>query len=289
MNNEEYRKLKETDYIKLLRTIIQVGEANKGLEAGSDDRILDAEGLLLKFFGHASSLLYLSRSTTIQDIFPDIPISFFDPGSINILARAALETFLVFHYIFIAPQSETEKDFRYVSWVYAGLLERQKYPVHSPQGKQKLQSEKQGIDLLKEKLQRNAYFRKLPSKQQDGLLRHGKWRFSSWKDIALSAGLNEATAKGFYNFLCGYAHANYISILQIRQAENANDQKHLFAAAINLVMIAMANMIRSYCNLFPKSKNAIQEKDAAQIVENWVFVGQKSAEDIEIDWSKVDL
>lgn len=120
---------KAQEYIKLLEILGRVAEANKGVVAGADDRILDAEGLLLKFFWHAASALYLFRSTTL----PDIRASFFDSASINVLGRAALETFLVFHYVFTAPTSENEKDFRYVSWTLAGLLERQKFPVQSPQ------------------------------------------------------------------------------------------------------------------------------------------------------------
>jgi len=122
---------KEREYIKLLEILIRVAEANKGQVAGIDDRILDAEGLLLKFFGHTASFLYLYKSTTL----PDIHVSFFDSASIDVLARAALETLLVFHYVFEAPTSEEEKDFRYIAWSLAGLLERQNFPAQSPKGK----------------------------------------------------------------------------------------------------------------------------------------------------------
>lgn len=47
----------EQEYIKLPTVLIQVGEANKGLLAGGDDRILDAEGLAQKALFHASSVL----------------------------------------------------------------------------------------------------------------------------------------------------------------------------------------------------------------------------------------
>ena len=33
----------------------------------------------------------------------------------------------VFHYVFNVPSSEEDKDFRYFSWVYSGLLERQNF------------------------------------------------------------------------------------------------------------------------------------------------------------------
>ena len=102
-------KLKECQ--KILELLISVIEANRDLQAGEDDRILDAEGLARKFFYHASSAIFLYRGTKI----PELKISFVDPASINVLGRAGLETFLIFHHIFITPQSKAHKDFRYHS------------------------------------------------------------------------------------------------------------------------------------------------------------------------------
>jgi hypothetical protein len=45
---------REEEYLRLLKILIAVAEANKGVAAEADDRVLDAEGLLLKFFGHAA-------------------------------------------------------------------------------------------------------------------------------------------------------------------------------------------------------------------------------------------
>jgi hypothetical protein len=129
---------KEKEYLKLLETLIKVIEANKGVPAGPDDRVLDAEGLALKFFGHACSAIYLYTGTTV----PEIMASLFDVGSINVLGRAALETFLVFHYVFVDPSSDQERDLRYLSWLLAGLLERQEFPVQSLEGKELLSAEK---------------------------------------------------------------------------------------------------------------------------------------------------
>jgi len=96
----------QEDYIKLLETLIKVAEANKGTALGEDDRLLEAEGLCKKFIGHSASSLYLFGSTTLPGVkVTDRGIGFFDPGSINVLGRAALESFLVFHYVFVEPRS----------------------------------------------------------------------------------------------------------------------------------------------------------------------------------------
>lgn len=275
----------EEEYIRLLAALLHVGEASKGLPAGEDNRILDAEGLAQKCVLHASSALYLLRSTTL----PEIGASFFDPASVNVLGRATLEAFLVFHYVFVMPSSESEKDFRYFSWVLADLLERQNYPVQSPKGKKLLEDESKQIHSLKTKLQNNPCFRKLTPKQQKRLLNDGVWRFSGWTEIALSAGLNQTHANAFYRHLCSYAHAGSLSVLQLRQAQTAETQRSLCAATIGVVMITMAYMARAYCAVFPKSQVALQQNQcAALLVDQWIQIGATSLNEVSIDWEAID-
>ena len=167
----------QEDYIKLLETLIKVAEANKGTALGEDDRFLDAEGLCKKFFGHATSALYLFRSTTLPSIkVTDRGISFFDPGSINVLGRAALEAFLVFHYVFVEPRSDDEKDFRYYSWLRASYIDRQKFPSRPEEGKKQLTDDKKIIDASKEKINNNSFFKQLDEKKKKKLLEKGQWR-----------------------------------------------------------------------------------------------------------------
>ena len=277
----------QEDYIKLLETLIKVAEANKGTALGEDDRLLDAEGLCKKFFGHATSALYLFRSTTLPSIkVTDRGISFFDPGSINVLGRAALESFLVFHYVFVEPRSDDEKDFRYFLWLHASYINRQKCPSRYEEGKKQLNDEKKIIADLKEKINNNSIFQQLDQKKQEKLLKEmekGKWRFqwqngqwkpASWTSIGVSAGLSEIIVKQFYGHLCAYAHSGCQSAQQVGNAETAETQKALCVATMELIMIAMANTIKVYCQMFEKSKDVIQkDEDAKKLIDRWVHIG----------------
>lgn len=274
---------KEKDYLELLRILIAVAEANKG---EADDRILDAEGLLLKFFYHAASAVYLYRSTTL----PDIKASFFDTASINVLCRAALETLYIFHYVFTSPSSEEEEDFRYFSWLYSGLLEKQDFSIRSPWGEKQLEREKGIIQSLREKIENSPCFKQLSPKQQKQLLEKGKWRLESWTKIGLSIGLNDSHANEFYSYLCGYAHSGNISVLQVREADTAKSQQTLCAATMGVLTIAMAYMIKVYCKLFEKSASVLNQNDEmASVVNFWVEIGATSLEGIEIDWEKAGV
>lgn len=263
----------EKDYIKLLEILIKVADANKGVTQGEDDRFLDAEGLCKKFMGHAASALYLFGSTTLPNIkVTDRGISFF--GSINVLGRATLESFLVFHYVFIEPRSDDEKDLRYYLWLLASCLDRQKFPTPSEDGKKQLNNEKKTIDALKEKINNNSVFKQLDEKKKKKLLEKGQWRLQSWTDIGLSAGLSEILAKHFYSFLCIYAHSGCQSAQQVGNAETEETQKAFCVATMKLIMIAMANMIKAYCQVFEKSKEVIQkDEDAKKLIDLWIRIG----------------
>lgn len=109
----------------------------------------------------------------------------------------------------------------------------------------------------------------------------GEWRLLSWTKIARSAGLHDINAKAAYSYLCGYAHAGNLSILQLRQADTAEYQRSLCASSMNLVLIAMANLVKSYCGLFPQAMARLErEPRRGTLVEVWVGVGRSAPQDV---------
>lgn len=275
MNNEQ-------DYLKLLDLLFRVVEANRGPLNGIDEKFLYAEGLATKFFLHAASILYLSRQTNIPDL-PSVRLKFTDPGSIDVLSRAAFETFLTFHYIFIAPKDSEEQNYRYWAWRAAGLAERQALAVSTPEHKQKLADEKKELDHLHNKLGSNATFQQLTYKQQNRVLK-GEWRLLCWRNIADSAGLSKALSRDMYKHLSGYAHSGSLSILQIQQSLQNKEQQSLMRASMDTIAIATANLIRGYSHIFPKAKKALAaDAKGTGMVDLWVQLGQTLDFDVPAD------
>lgn len=67
----------------------------------------------------------------------------------------------------------------------------------------------------------------------------------------------------------------------MRQADTSESQRTLCASSMTLVLIAMANMVKSYCALFPKAMVRLdQEPGRAALVEVWMGVGSAAPEDI---------
>lgn len=274
----------EKELLKVIDSFIKVGEAGKNTLAGKDNRLLDAEGLGFKIFSHAASVLYLYRSTSIPDS-SITKISFFDTASINVLGRSALESFLVFQYVFVNNENEEHEDFHYLSWVLGGLIERQNLPVSSPQGKMVLENERKIISSIEPRIKANKYFFELTDKQQSNLLNKGIWRLKSWSDIGLESGLSDTYAKAFYGYLCGYAHASNLSILQLREAKSAKIQKDLSSATIGYLLIALSKFIKSYTKVFTKAAPIYNSLVDKSVIEVWDAVGSKSLSEVKIDWT----
>jgi len=263
----------EQDCIKLLDLLYRVVEANRGPLTGTDDRFWLAEGLATKFFLHAASVLYLSRKVSILD-FPSATLKDYDPASIDVLTTAAFETFLAFHYVFVAPETTNEQSYRYWAWRAAGLAERQNLPVSLKKNRQKLAEEKKEIDDLHSKLRSNVVFLKLTKKQQEQVLK-GKWKLRSWREIATSAGLTKTLSSDMYRHLSGYSHSSYLSVLQIKQSRENNEELLLIEPSMVTISIVTANFIRGYCNLLPRAKNAlIADAEGRKLVKWWIRIGQ---------------
>jgi len=160
----------------------------------------------------------------------------------------------------------------------------------SPQGKSKQNNEKEIIKNIKGQIIENPLFNQIKPKQQKALLNLGKWRLKSWTEIGISAGLSEVHARTFYRFLCSYAHAGSMSVLQIRQAETAEQQRELCGATMGLAMITMAYLVKSYCVLFDKSKNYLdQNEEFRNYIKMWVEIGSTEIKDVDVDWEKLSF
>jgi hypothetical protein len=273
------------DYASLLDLLAQVIESNKGpIRNAADDRFYYAEGLALKFFHHAASALYLSRCRRLPDL-PSMSLRFLDSPSVDVLARSAYETYLIFHYVFSGAKDDDEKDLRYWTWKAAGLAERQNYPLpHEAQEQieQKLEKEKADLDELRRRIVANPSFQSLPKPKRNKVLTYlssgkGDWKLQNWREIAESAGLNKMISSYFYQYLCGYAHSGFVSVMQTKQRLQEPEDAPSMQASLHFVTVATANLIHEYCELFPRAKTALdRDPIGSGILRRWIQIGQMS-------------
>ena len=64
-------------------------------------------------------------------------VFFVDHASVKVIARAALETYLVFFYLY-GNSDRSLSEFRHKTWRLGGLADRQKYHTSTEQGREVL-------------------------------------------------------------------------------------------------------------------------------------------------------
>ncbi len=269
------------EYIKLLDLLGRVNNANEGLP--DDERLFEARWLANKFIGHALTVLHLLDDTNVQVLpsFPPFKLISVVSTSIDVLTRTTMEAFLVFHYVFYAPTTSEEKNYRYWAYKAAGLAERQNLPTITAEAREVLDKEKIELDKLRGKLESNAAFQSLEDKQKRQIFEgRGKWRWKpgvkkhlSWHDIAIDAGFSEMLASHMYRYLSGYAHSSSASLIQTTQS--LMNAKQRIGVSINTMNIVIANMIREYCGLFSKAQDVLsKDLEGNRLVEQYIQIGR---------------
>jgi hypothetical protein len=266
----------ELEYLQLLDLCFRLVESIKGQEVTEDTVWLtETQPTATKLFYHLGSIYYLSKGTTLPDL-AGVKIGYIDFPSIVVVARAAFETYLTFYFIFVAPSSIEEKQFRYKIWDLGGLLDRQKFPVTLEENKAKLSEEKLIIDKLISELISNPFYLSLKSDQKKEA-RKGNWRLDKhWTDLAHIAGFDQAYFKNIYRYLCSYAHSGNLSILQLSQVNDKQTQLSMAETWLGLGLVLMGHFSSSYVSIYPKSKTVLQSfPDAARTADIWDSVGRK--------------
>lgn len=233
----------------------------------------DAQSLALKLFRHLVSMHNLAEGATIQH--PDgTAIAHIDHGSIIVLARAALETYLVWHYLYGQPANSNGR-YRHLTWKLGGLMDRQGLHTLSQEGLDVQAKELVQVESLREEIRTFAEFQALNPKHQKKLLA-GDWKIVlGTADLAVAAGFHGTYFKNVYSFLCGYSHASYISALQIAQAETLEEQASMTRTMMGIGVVTMAHFSCSYPKQFPSAQMVLDADMQVKTTANrWALMAE---------------
>ncbi len=268
------------DYEKLLDLFTNIiNKVSTDYDISNGERLESAHALAFKFFCHALTVLYLSGGTNQE--LQSSKWNHIDIASIDVVSRAALEAFLVFHHVFYTTANPEEKDYRYWAYRAERLDNRQKILefTGSEEAKQELVAEKKEIS---DKLWSNRVFQNLKDGQKQRIFRDdGMWRWNpngknrlSWSDIGIEAGFGEVLASYIYRFLCASAHSSALGVQQTFTTDNKKEAEHLFAATVVIMNIVIANMIQEYCDLFPRVQIVLnKDTEKSNLVREWIQKG----------------
>lgn len=261
----------EPDYTTLVNLFVELVDSQAGKEIANNEAWKnDAQVLSSKLFQHLVSMRLLAKGVTIEN--PGIPDYYFvDHSSIKVVARAALETYLVFYYIFCNEQESLSR-FRHRTWNLAGLMDRQKYHTFGAEAREKQDGEKIQINSLIKQIESDPKISSYSKKQKKQLLK-GNWKIGiSWIEFGVQAGFNEKYFENVYSYLCGYSHSSYASALQVRQAQSIDDQNRLTQSIMGIGVLIMAQFTFTYSGLFGSTTSVLKKNAAAvRIAEKWRF------------------
>lgn len=216
----------DQDYSTLLDLFIQLVHSRAGSKIPlGDSWVNDAQVLAVKLFRHLVSMHTLASGAAVEH--EGVPAIFFvDHASVKVVARAALETYLVFFYLY-GSSDLSLCEFRHKTWRLGGLADRQKFFVFMPQHREFLTRELKEMEDLRGQIEKSPHVAGYGEKQRNRLLQ-GEWRTGrGWADLGKSAGFHEKYFMNIYGYLCGYSHASYLSALQVGEAQSIEDQKML--------------------------------------------------------------
>ncbi|MDO8446559.1 MAG: DUF5677 domain-containing protein [Deltaproteobacteria bacterium] len=260
-----------TDYSVLLDLLIRLVQSQAGKKIKSDEEWLnDAQTLSIKLFRHLVSMQTLADGATIEQ--DGVPTVFFiDHSSVKVVARAALETYLVFFYLY-GSADRSVSEFRHKTWCLGGLMDRQQFHASTEELRTVQTTEKQMIEELKSEIAAAPHIQQYTQKQRAKLL-EGEWRIGKgWSDLSVQAGFHEKYFKNIYSYLCGYSHSSYLSALQVGQAQSIEDQKMLTLSILGIGVVIMAHFAFTYSSAFSSAGPVLSANaETKGVAEKWRF------------------
>jgi hypothetical protein len=227
----------------------------------------DAQVMAVKLFRHLQTLVRLCDVTRVA-VPGGHEIAYVDHASANVVARAALETLLVFSHVYGA-EDQSRAVFRHSAWRLAGLTDRQQVKAVGSEPIRKLKDELATIEQLRDSIGSSSHFAALTPKHQKAILR-GDWRYGlSWSDLGVAAGFGRVYFANAYNYLCGHSHSSWASVLQVRDAmQSISDQRSLTGSLTGLGAMTVALFMQSYCRLFPAGRDRLLKDGTGQFLVN---------------------
>jgi hypothetical protein len=265
------------DYAVLLRFLAELIERRGNHQLPKSQHYKnDAAVLAVKFFEHMYSVAKLGEGGNFA-FTNGHSFSFVDHSSMQMLVRAAIETYLQFHYIYGDSEEELNR-FRHACWVCGGLSDRQNYSQNSEASKEVVAAEVMELESVQKLIREHSEFLKYTAKEQKQLL-EGNWKVrkdeTSWKACAISAGFDGKYFDDIYSYLSGTAHSSYATAMQVKTAINSvDDQMHLGGTAMRMAMVALVMMADDFKEYIPIANDVEPSTEIIDAKRRWYLFNQ---------------
>jgi hypothetical protein len=260
----------EADLKRLVEVLTSLGMHCADRARESDDVVRHhAVGVAVKLARHTVSALTLVRERSA--LVPQGP-GFLDGPSVQTLTRAAWESFLLFHHLFVDVEDDDERAMRHRRWLIAGARFRQSYEAPDPEQEQQKRDELEKIHVWEDEIRANHAFRRLCPDCQEHFLKGRRWH-AGWGDLGKRAGISRRYAHDYYSYLCDFAHSGPLSVIGQIGDQDTERTRLLRVIVAGVLAIAVANVIEALGVLFPSCRELTGSLDTG-LVEHWVRIGR---------------
>ena len=246
-------KYSDEEYLSIVDFLHEVADALTG-KVSPDGRKVDSQNLALKLIYHAISAFKLTKDEEIELALTGRKTSFIDFSSIAAIGRAALETYLTFYEIFVAPKSDDEFEFNYCLWYLSDyeLFEG----VRNVDDTLKAEHEDvlNILEQFRDRIKSTATFKTLSKKGRGAVLKGIRKR--DWGKTLRGAKLGPSVFRTQFKYSSGFTHAGGLTTNQVMSIKTKEEQKDFAETELQKIMIYMCKFISDYVNLHPECQQA---------------------------------
>lgn len=228
---------------------------------------LNLHVLSIKLFKHLGSARTLLEPCPFRTA-THAPYGYIDHSSIATVTRAALENYLVMHWLY-SEKDVSKREYNHNLWVYGGWKKRSKFIATTPEAEKAKQAAALHAAELLPLITSSPFYQSYDDSQKRNV-RKGLWDVEWYlKDLASDAGMHMIYFTSIYQHMSGYVHTDYISCLQIGEAKYLADQYMLGTASISTTLMILGHFSVFYARMFPAAKTVLDGSPAKGLVDKW--------------------
>jgi len=259
----------------LLGPMTQICSARK--ESGYEGWQNYSNLLIDKFAIHSMSYFHLTQGIVERKMDDTTRIAKgYDVFSVNTLFRAMMETYMAFHWLFIAPATIAEKEFRFLLWKLDGLYDKRKFELSE-------ETKLDAADVLvydaaekidaSSRLAQNSFCQTLPSKELakvfDPVKHKAIWRYElqpgpKLKQLKITELVQMTTRTeaflNLYRYSSMYTHSNYISVDKFRQMRGKPVKDEYAQPLLHQAIVLTSLLIDDLCTSDQNAARAFSDQ-----------------------------
>jgi len=274
-----------SEFERLLALNYAVGDATAKKRV-RDSEFVYPDTSARKVFQHAASAFTLwGQATQVRVTGIDNPLDLrCDWPSMEVLARACLETFLAFHYIYIEPETDQDEfQFRYHSWMVEGFAKRESFPDVPEEHKKQVANDARALEQHRRRTRKTRHFQRLKPAVQKRVLAGRNWP----PGVTLSAMAERVFGTGWgravYSYMCSHAHSDALSIVQMKQAVSREDAMRMADVTMTKIALVLAHMTASYAAKFVKARKVLASHPDRELNDMYANLARYLSKSIRVE------